>query len=163
MVEDLTQEHSNVETMDAGDNPVLASPATQPLIDRNATLEQIRACFANDRFATEQAFCAIDSASYGSATCSMDLSPKHLNAQGHPMGGAIFTLADYALAVACNVGEPATVAISNTIDFFSRAKGKRLIATARTLRSGRHVGFYLVDIHDEIGTYVAQMSAKCYR
>jgi acyl-CoA thioesterase len=133
------------------------------IVPRSATLDEVRAFFANDRFATEQAGCIIDKAGYGHAVCSMELDAKHLNAQGHPMGGAIFTLADFALAVACNVGEAPTVAASNTISYLDRARGKCLIATARTLRSGQRMAFYQIDVHDETGIHVAQMNATCYR
>ena len=79
------------------------------------------------------------------------------------MGGAIFTLADFALAVACNMGENPTVAVSNTIEFFSVAKGGRLIATADADKSGRSMGFYTVDVADDLGTKVARMTATCFR
>ena len=62
------------------------------------TLDQIRACFAGDRFATETAGVIIDAAEPGRAVCSMPIRPIHLNANSVPMGGAIFTLADFAFA-----------------------------------------------------------------
>jgi acyl-CoA thioesterase len=132
-------------------------------LPKDATFAQVLEHFANDRFATGRAGCEIVSAAYGYAVCAMSLSDMHLNAQGYPMGGAIFTLADFALAVASNIGEQPTVAVSNTINYFARAKGSRLTASAQTLRSGRHMAFYQIDIHDETGIFVAQMTATCYR
>ena len=79
------------------------------------------------------------------------------------MGGAIFTLADYALAIACNIGEEPTVSASNTIEYMHAPKGTRLIATASTDRSGRSLGFYTVDVKDDLGTPVAKMTATCFR
>ncbi|MDR2108572.1 MAG: PaaI family thioesterase [Coriobacteriales bacterium] len=134
-----------------------------PTLSRDASLAEVRACFLHDRFATEQAGCVIEEAAWGHAVCSLELDSRHLNAQGQPMGGAIFTLADFALAVASNIGEAPTVAVSNTIDYLTRARGTRLVATARALRSGRRLGFYQIDVHDETGSLVAQMGAKCYR
>lgn len=79
------------------------------------------------------------------------------------MGGAIFTVADFALAVACNVGEAPTVAVSNSIEFMSLARGTRLIATCDADKSGRSMGFYTVQVTDDVGTLVAKMTATCYR
>lgn len=58
--------------------------------------------------------------SRGHAVCEMVLDDKHRNAQGGVMGGAIFTLADFCLAVACNVDEQPAVSVSNTIEFQRR-------------------------------------------
>ena len=82
---------------------------------------------------------------------------------GGVMGGAIFTLADYALAIACNMGENPTVSVSNTIEYLARAKGTQLIATCDADKSGRSVGFYTIDVTDELGTKVARMTATCFR
>lgn len=64
------------------------------------TLEQIRATFSADRFATQAAGCEIRLAEPGHAVCAMTLESRHRNAAGTPQGGAVFTLADFAFAVA---------------------------------------------------------------
>ena len=133
------------------------------MLDENLSLDEVREFFAHDRFATEACGCTVLEASHGHAVCAFDIEPVHRNAQGNIMGGAIFTLADFALAVACNMGENPTVAVSNTIEFFSVAKGSRLIATADADKSGRSMGFYTVDVADELGTKVARMTATCFR
>lgn len=131
--------------------------------DENLSLDEVREFFAHDRFATEACGCTVLEASHGHAVCAFDIEPVHRNAQGNIMGGAVFTLADFALAVACNMGENPTVAVSNTIEFFSVAKGSRLIATADADKSGRSMGFYTVDVADDLGTKVARMTATCFR
>ncbi len=133
------------------------------MLDENLSLDEVREFFAHDRFATEACGCTVLEASHGHAVCAFDIEPVHRNAQGNIMGGAIFTLADFALAVACNMGENPTVAVSNTIEFFSVAKGSRLIATADADKSGRSMGFYTVDVADDLGTKVARMTATCFR
>ena len=133
------------------------------MLDENLSLDEVREFFAHDRFATEACSCTVLEASHGHAVCAFDIEPVHRNAQGNIMGGAIFTLADFALAVACNMGENPTVAVSNTIEFFSVAKGSRLIATADADKSGRSMGFYTVDVADDLGTKVARMTATCFR
>ena len=90
------------------------------------TLDQIRACFSGDRFATEAAGIHILEAEPGRALCEMPLRPIHLNAAGKPMGGAIFTLADFAFAVASNHTHHTTVAQQVSINFLSGTRGTRL-------------------------------------
>ena len=79
------------------------------------------------------------------------------------MGGAIFTLADFALAIACNMGEQPTVAVSNAIEFINAPKGCKLIATCEVDKSGRSLGFYTVTVEDDLGVLVAKMTATCFR
>lgn len=131
--------------------------------DDNTPLEEIQAFFAHDLFATEACGCRIVEASAGHAVTSFDVAPHHRNAIGAVMGGAIFTVADFALAVACNIGEEPTVSVSNTIEFLAGARGSRLIATCNADKSGRSLGFYTVDVADELGTHVARMTATCFR
>ena len=133
------------------------------MLDENCSIEAVRALFGHDRFATEACGCEVLEASRGHAVCAFDIMPTHLNAQGNVMGGAIFTLADFALAIACNMGEEPTVSVNNTISFMSAAKGTRLIATCDVDKSGRSLGFYAVDVRDEKGTTVARMTATCFR
>jgi len=132
-------------------------------LDNDTPIDQIRDFFAHDLFAYEACGCRIVEASQGHAVTAFDITPTHRNAMGAVMGGAIFTLADYALAVACNVGEKPTVSVSNTIEFLSGARGNRLIATCDVDKSGHSLGFYTVDIRDELGTQVARMTATCFR
>ena len=133
------------------------------MLDENCPIEEVRALFGHDRFATEACGCEVLEASRGHAVCAFDIAPTHHNAQGNVMGGAIFTLADFALAIACNMGEEPTVSVSNTISFMSAAKGSRLIATCDADKSGRSLGFYSVDVRDDLGTPVARMTATCFR
>ena len=133
------------------------------MLPDNPTRDQIEAVFANDRFATQAAGCRVVEGERGRAVCEMELADIHKNAMGNVMGGAIFTLADFALAIASNVGEAPTVSVSNSIEFISAAKGSRLIATCTADRSGRSLGFYTVTVEDDLGRCVAKMTATCYR
>lgn len=134
------------------------------MFDDNPSLEEVESFFRDDKFATQAAGCRIVEGRRGHAVCEMDLvSDVHYNAMGGVMGGAIFTLADFALAIACNIGEEPTVSVSNTIEFLSAAKGDRLIATCDVDKSGRRLGFYTVDISDNTGRKVARMCATCAR
>lgn len=125
------------------------------------TLEQIRATFAADHFATDAAGCEIRLAEPGHSVCAMTLRPHHLNAAGTPQGGAIFTLADFAFAVAVNAfAETVTVSLQHDITFLSAARGTELIAEANCVRSGRSTCFYTVTVTDDLDTVIAEMTVN---
>ena len=88
------------------------------MVPENPTLEQLEAEFNNDKFATHAAHCKIIEGNKGHSVCEMPIEDIHRNAMGNVMGGAIFTLADFALAVAGNVGQPPTVSVTLSIVFF---------------------------------------------
>ena len=133
------------------------------MLDENCPIEEVRELFGNDRFATEACGCRVLEASRGHAVCAFDIAPIHLNAMGNVMGGAIFTLADFALAIACNMGEEPTVAVNNTIEYLNSTKGSTLIATCDADKSGRNLGFYTIEVKDDLDTPVAKMTATCFR
>ena len=133
------------------------------MLPDNPTREQIEAVFANDRFATVAAGCRIVEGSRGRAVCEMELTDIHRNAMDNVMGGAIFTLADFALAICCNIGEEPTVSVDSSISFLRSTKGTKLTATAVLDKPGRHLGFYTVLVEDDSGKAVAKMTATCYR
>lgn len=133
------------------------------MLSDDPTLEEIEAVFANDRFATEAAGCRVVSGEHGRAVCSMELADVHRNAMGNVMGGAIFTLADFALAICCNIGEEPTVSVDSSISFFRSTQGAALTATAVCDKPGRHLGFYTVTVEDDLGKRIAKMTATCYR
>ena len=97
----------------------------------------------------------------GRALCAMPLRPCHMNANGAPMGGAIFTLADFAYAVASN-GFTDRIIVSQqvSITFLAPARGTELLAEAKCLKSGRTTCLYAVDVRDELGTYVAHATVN---
>ena len=97
------------------------------------SLEEIRQRFQNDHFAMDTTGVVIDSAEPGRAVCSLVLEKRHMNENNVPMGGAVFTLADIACAVAANgYSEKKTVSQQVSITFLAPAKGKRL-----TRKNGR--------------------------
>lgn len=125
------------------------------------TLDQIRACFSGDRFATETTGITIETAEPSHAVCVLPLRPELLNANGVPMGGAIFTLADFAFAVAAN-GHSTAVTVSQhaSITFLAPARGQTLIAEAICIKAGRRTCLYQVEVKDDAGTYVAHVAVN---
>lgn len=120
-------------------------------------LEEIREIFKGDRFADEMG-AEILEARQGFSRCALTITNHHKNAAGGVMGGALFTLADFAFAVAANYEQMSTVSLTSQITFLSRAKGTRLEAVASCVKSGRNTCYYLIDIIDDLGTKVAQVT-----
>ena len=124
------------------------------------TIEELTKRFHEDRFAA-QAGVEIREAEPGRALCAMPLRPCHMNANNTPMGGAIFTLADFAYAVASN-GFTDKIIVSQqvAITFLAPARGTELLAEAKCLKSGRTTCLFEVDVRDELGTYVAHATVN---
>ena len=118
-------------------------------------IESIKTRFFSDCFATQILGAQIEEVKSGYARCIFTIEPTHLNAVGTVMGGAIFTLADFAFAVASNANQPPTVSLSSQISFLGIAKGTRLIAEARCEKQGRSTCTYLIHLFDDLDTPVA--------
>ena len=125
-------------------------------------LIQLRERFAHDLYVSQGLEAVIEEASYGSAICSMEISPRHCNALGIPMGGVLFTLADFAFAVASNQNGREVLTQASQITFLKPARGKHLIATAKQIKDGRRVCFYEITVADELGTEAAFMTVNGY-
>lgn len=133
------------------------------MLSENPTMEELEAFFGNDRFAMDAAQCKIIEGSKGHGVAEMEIQSIHQNAQGHVMGGAIFTLADFALAIACNVGQDPSVNLSSSIEYIKSTKGSKLIATADCVKDGRRVAFYDVVVADDLGELIVKVSVVAYR
>ena len=123
------------------------------------TLAELREYFKGDLFA-EMLGISIDEAGGGRAVCSVDILPEHCNALGRAQGGFIFTLADFAFAVAANSEGNPTVTLNSTIHFLRVHKGNRLIATVEPIHSGRRTCVYQVTVTDNTGLQVAAASVS---
>ena len=84
----------------------------------------------------------------GYAEVSLPVTEKIMNGHGNVHGGAIFTLADYAAALASNMfGEP-TMATGGSISYLRAVRDGYLLAKATTVKAGRRMKFQVVDIYD---------------
>ncbi len=120
-----------------------------------ANLDDARDYFSRDRFATENGI-VLDALDAGRAVTSMTIADRHRNAAGGVMGGAIFTLADFAFAALTNGRGRLTVAQQVSINYLAAPKGTRLVATARYRKDGRTSCVVDVDVADDTGRDVAQ-------
>jgi len=119
------------------------------------TIEEAREYFREDKFATLNGM-TLDEVDDDHSVCSLTLSERHRNAFGGVMGGAIFTLADFAFATLTNDRENTTVAQQVSINYLSAPKGERLIATAVFKKNGRSSCVVNIDVVDENGREIAQ-------
>jgi acyl-CoA thioesterase len=86
----------------------------------------------------------------GYAKVSMKVEKSHTNALGFTHGGAIFSLADYAFAQACNFGDNVAVAVQVSINFLKpSAEGDLLTAEATRISDGKTMGLYQVTVCKE--------------
>jgi acyl-CoA thioesterase len=78
-------------------------------------------------------------------------------------GGVIFTVADYAFAVACNSYGTAAVAVNAHISYLRAATQGRLVAEATEIAKSRRLGTYSIKVLDGEGELVAVFQGMAYR
>ena len=119
------------------------------------SIEEARDFFRHDRFATDAGM-VIEELRPGRAVCSFVIDERHQNAQGGVMGGAIFTLIDFAYAAAASAVHRPTVAMQSSISYLNAARSGKLTATAECRKDGRTSCVYNVNVTDENGRDIAQ-------
>jgi acyl-CoA thioesterase len=86
----------------------------------------------------------------GYSKVTMKVEKNHTNALGFTHGGAIFSLADYAFAQACNFGDNVAVAVQVNINFLKPSvEGDMLTAEAMRVSDGKTMGLYQVTVRKE--------------
>ena len=121
--------------------------------------------FKNDKFAASTGV-DILSVEKGRAVCSLKITPDHVNSDGFVQGGAIFTLADSAFAVAANLDttdDCCVVTTQSNINFLSSSASGKLVADAVCVREGHSVSVYKVTVSDEKNNTIAFASFTGYR
>ena len=120
-----------------------------------SSLEEARRFFRMDRYATESGI-EIEELEPGTSVCSFKISEHHQNAEGGVMGGAIFTLIDFAFAAAASSVHRPTVAMQISVNFLNAPKGEKLTAKAVCRKDGKTSCVYNVDVYDDTGRDIAQ-------
>ena len=118
--------------------------------------------FEGDKFAL-QAGVELLEVHEGYAKACMEITPMHLNGGGVCQGGAIFTLADLAFAVATNSHGKLTFSINATINFFRSESKGFLYAEAREVFDHKKLPHCEVHVTNDNGVLVATMSGSGYR
>jgi len=99
----------------------------------------------------------------GWARARMPLDARHVNALKMAHGGAVFALADLALAAAANSHGTVAVAVNVSITYHAAGMGPYLEAEARELHRNFKLGAYEVRITDQHGELVATFNGLVYR
>ncbi len=122
--------------------------------------EQAVERFSNDIYAVSTTGVKIEEAGVNYSKCSLVIDERHYNVNRDVMGGAIFTLADYAFGVASNTGNLNTVSLSSSINFVRATKGPVLYAEAKCIKSGKSITFFEITVTDSAGIVVATVMAN---
>lgn len=115
----------------------------------------------DDKFARHSGIRLVNVAP-GYAVAEMEIREFHLNGVNRVMGGAIFTLADYAFAAASNTEGFITLGISANISYFKTPSGKKITAEAREISGQSRISGYSVDVLDEDGSLLARVNCMGY-
>ena len=117
----------------------------------------------SDRFAAN-AGCQITEADDRHAVAEMTVTAAHLNGGNVCQGGALFTLADLAIAALMNYSGQLTFGISNSIMFVSSAKeGDRLRAEAVHVSNHPKVPSVEVRVTNQHGQLICHVTGMGYR
>jgi len=126
------------------------------------TLSNWKQRLDNDQYAKHNGIEMVEGKT-GYARVKMTIQPFHLNGVGIVHGGAIFTLADFAFAIAANSHDQVAVAINVSIAFIKSVKEGTLYAEARELSVNPKLGVYQVDVVDEHKALLASFQGMAYR
>lgn len=99
----------------------------------------------------------------GKARVKMEVRAIHLNSHGTVHGGAIFTLADAAFALASNSHGVPAAAINASISYMKSARSGTLFADAVEYSKNPKLATYTVDVTDERGEKIAIFQGMVYR
>lgn len=131
-------------------------------------IQQIKEFFDNDKFA-KMIDAEIEEITDESVVCTLKINENHFNSVGTVQGGVVFTLADFAFAVACNLKDLKTdtdsvsIGQAANITYLRPAKGDKLIAKTTCIQKGRRISVYRMHVTDNLGTNVAEMTGTAYR
>lgn len=118
-------------------------------MDAESLLQHAREVFGADNYAALTGV-EIISAGGHEAVCTLTLDRRHSNARGVTMGGVLFTMADFAAAVAANTDaevELNWVSLNGNIHYLAPAKeGVTLTAHSQPLKIGRATALYQTEI-----------------
>lgn len=119
--------------------------------------------FKNDHFAGRVGVELLEVKEGYSKACLI-ITEEHLNAGHRTQGGALFTLADLALAAAANSHGALALSLSSNITFLrGSGPGDTLYAEARERYIGRTTGYYQIDITNQKGDLVATFESSVFR
>jgi len=123
--------------------------------------ELIAKVFERDQFARVNGMRVVQ-VRPGFGQTEMTVEARHLNGVGVLQGGALFTLADLAFAVASNSHGVVALACQADMTWFKAVTSGKLTATAEEIARTRKLSTCVVRITDESGELVAQFKGLAY-
>ena len=123
--------------------------------------ELIAKVFERDQFARVNGMRVVQ-VRPGFGQTEMTVEARHLNSVGVLQGGALFTLADLAFAVASNSHGVVALACQADMTWFKAVTSGKLTATAEEIARTRKLSTCVVRITDECGDLVAQFKGLAY-
>ena len=102
-------------------------------------------------------------ASEGKAKVRLKIKEHHLNGVNLVHGGAIFSLADFAFAVASNSHGTLALGINANISYVKSAKDGILTAEAMEVAKNSKLATYQINITNEKGELMAVFQGTVYR
>jgi acyl-CoA thioesterase len=125
-------------------------------------MESVKRFFKNDKFG-EHVGIELLEVSVGSAKVKMEIKDYHLNSHKTVHGGAIFTLADLAFAVASNSHGTIAASINANISYMKAATTGTLIAEAKEVAINPKLATYTIHVTDDAGDIIAIFQGMVYR
>ncbi len=121
-------------------------------------------CLAHDGFAAHLGF-ELVACGPGTATVRMRIGAQHVNFNGRCHGGAIFSLADMALGLACNGYGTIAALIDGHISLAAGVEqGTSIVAHALEVSRTRKIAVYRVDVtRADDGSHIGSVSGTVYR
>jgi acyl-CoA thioesterase len=123
--------------------------------------ERVAAFFEQDCFARENGIRIVEVRT-GFARTEMTVEPRHLNAAGILQGGALFTLADLAFALACNSHGVLAVGCQADVTWFKAVRSGCLTAKAEEISRTRTLSTCLIRVTGEDQELVALFKGVAY-
>lgn len=100
----------------------------------------------------------------GYSRLQLTVRNEMVNGFGIAHGGIAFSLADSALAFACNNRNNLSVALDVTITFTKAVNvNDVLTAEAKEVHNGKSTGVYLITVHNKKNEQVALFKGTCFR
>ena len=126
-------------------------------------MQELKQFFSTeDKFARHAGIELVD-AGPGWAKASMKIEPFHFNGARTVHGGAIFTLADFAFAVASNSHGTLAMGINTSVSFVKAALKGTLYAEATEQSRNPKLASYSVMITDDDNDVVAIFQGMAYQ
>jgi len=122
----------------------------------------IQEFFKDDRYAALSGIELLEVES-GRAKAKMEIRDMHLNAGNVVQGGAIFTLADFAFAVAVNSYGNLAMSIETSIRYFKGIGIGTLFAEAKVIHIHKKLATFEVKVTNEKEELIALFTATAYR